>query len=159
MSESQAKQGCCARFGDRMKIRRNLSVSWLNVVSFFYSSMATVLLYVFMSAITGYVLTSIVPTPTDKQGAYAGDLLFVNEGVVLLTIHLWGFLSDLIGRRYVWALGFMFMAAGCTFYPFATSFEVLILIRVLYAIGARSVPAFCASHSLCTSHHPAPDHQ
>ena len=59
----------------------------------------------------------------------------MQEIVGLLLIGYAGALSDRVGRRPLFALGFIVMAAGYALFPFATGTVELFVYRFIYAIG------------------------
>jgi MFS family permease len=77
--------------------------------------------------------------PESTQGAISGNLVFLTEIVTLLLFLPAGVLMDRIGRRGVYAAGFLVLALTYVLYPLAESVESLYLYRILYAIGVVAV--------------------
>jgi MFS family permease len=108
---------------------------WTFLVAAFFS----IGLMIFISIGQTYILNEHLGVPESKQGAVSGNLVFLTEIVTLLLFLPAGVLMDRIGRRGVYAAGFLILALTYVLYPFAESVESLYLYRILYAIGVVAV--------------------
>ena len=75
----------------------------------------------------------------------SGNLAFVAEIVILVSIGGWGTLSDKIGRRVVFSAGFLIMAIALLLYPGVTTVPVLFLYRALFALGSSAATTMIAT--------------
>jgi MFS family permease len=96
-------------------------------------------LMIFISIGQTYILNEHLGVPESEQGAISGNLVFLTEIVTLLLFLPAGILMDRIGRRGVYAAGFLVLALTYVLYPLAESVEALYVYRVLYAIGVVAV--------------------
>jgi MFS family permease len=80
-------------------------------------------------------LFDVLGIPQAEQGALAGLLVSLQEGVQVLIAGLIGALSDRTGRRLVYVAGLAFTALSFVIYPLAGSEAELIAYRILYAVG------------------------
>ena len=124
------------RFGP---IALNDGVSRLNLFTFFYAAVFTICMLAFISFLQPYLLTENLGMPFEKQGKASGTLTFTGEIIVLLLIAPIGALSDRIGRRPIYAIGFAWIGVGFLLYPLAQSFPQLMLFRAIFAIGTAAV--------------------
>jgi len=110
-------------------------ISRLNAWTYLYQSFVTVALFSFLSFSQPYVLSEVLRIPAEQSGRITGALVTMQEIVALLLIGYAGALSDRVGRRPLFALGFLIMAAGYALFPFATVTAELFVYRFIYAVG------------------------
>lgn len=110
-------------------------ISRLNAWTYLYQSFVTVALFSFLSFAQPYVLSEVLKIPADQSGRITGALVTMQEIVGLLLVGYAGALSDRVGRRPLFALGFVFMAAGYALFPFAHGTVELFAYRFVYALG------------------------
>lgn len=120
-------------------------VSPLNLGTHYYASLFGLGLMIFIGVIQPFVLTSVLNIPLDEQGQITGKLGFYNELTLLIFIPLFGVLSDKIGRKIVFAFGFLTVGTACFLYPFASSVNELLFYRVIFALGASAISAMFAT--------------
>ncbi len=113
--------------------RRNAATVWA-------ASLLTIGTVAFMSFVQPYVLNEIVHLPKSQQGSITGMLGAIQEIVVISLAGFVGAWSDRAGRRRVFYLGFLLVAAGYVVFPFATSVAELIVYRLVFAIGVTLTP-------------------
>jgi MFS family permease len=113
--------------------RGNAATVWL--ASFF-----TIGLAAFMSFLQPYLLNEVLRIPLAEQGRLTGNLGFLQELIVIVLVSFVGAWSDRVGRRRVYCLGLLCMAAGLVIYPFAGNATELFLFRVPFAIGVAIAP-------------------
>lgn len=112
--------------------RRN---AWaLLVVMFFLGILAP-----YINIAQPYILTEHLGIPKARQGAVSGNLAFWTEIVLIALSGLLGAWSDRVGRRLVFTLGILAVAASYALYPLATSYGELLAFRLVYAAGMAAI--------------------
>ena len=86
-----------------------------------------------------YILTAMLDVPVAEQGSVSAYLAVLHEIVMILLVGPFGALADKVGRRRIFALGFIITAAGLMVYPFAESVLELTLFRLVYSLGAACI--------------------
>jgi MFS family permease len=109
------------------------------------ASFFTIGLMTLVGNLQPYLFNAVLGMRGAEQGRLAGNLATVNEIVFLLVASLVGAASDKVGRRPIYALGFVFMAGAFTLYPLATSTGHLFFYRAIFAIGAACVASMLAA--------------
>jgi len=107
-------------------------------VALLFASFTTLGLLTFISIGTPYVLNQSLHIPLGDQGRVSGNLVFWTEITQMLTFTLFGVLADRMGRRQVYALGFLAMALGYGLYPLAATTDELTIYRICYALGVAA---------------------
>ena len=115
------------------------SVTFANLFAYYIACLVAILMATFLPQTQAFLLTATLNIPESQQGVVSGDLNFWGEIVIILTVGLWGAVSDRIGRRVVMAVGFAIMALAFWFYPRATSVGELLMYRLLYSAGIAAV--------------------
>ncbi len=110
-------------------------ISRSNFGTLLYAAFTAIGLLAFIGVGTPYVLNVYLKIPTSEQGQIAGDLAAWTEVMLLLVFAPAGILADRIGRREVFAVGFLFMAIAYALYPFADTVTELTGYRLVYALG------------------------
>ncbi|MBW7931487.1 MAG: MFS transporter [Gammaproteobacteria bacterium] len=100
-----------------------------------YGAYTTIGLLAFIAIGTPYVLNVYLQVPAGEQGQIIGDLAAWTEIALLLIFGPAGILADRIGRRQVYAVGYVFMGIGYVLYPLADSVTALTGYRLVYALG------------------------
>jgi MFS family permease len=113
--------------------RGNAATVWL--ASFF-----TIGLAAFMTFLQPYLLNEVLQIPLAEQGRLTGNLGFLQELIVIVLASFVGAWSDRVGRRRVYCIGLICMAAGLVIYPFSTSATGLFFFRAPFAIGVAIAP-------------------
>jgi MFS family permease len=111
-----------------------------NAVTVWCASLLTISLAAFMSFTQSYVLTEMVHVPKAGQGTITGALATFQEIVVVLLAGFVGTFSDRVGRRPVYVVGFLLVAAGYAIFPLASSVTDLFIYRIVFALGIATVP-------------------
>ncbi|KAH9257249.1 hypothetical protein BASA81_004641 [Batrachochytrium salamandrivorans] len=87
-----------------------------------------------------FILKDVLQVPDSILGDTSGSLVFYDQIVTLLVIALWGGLSDIIGRRWVYVLGYTLIGIAFILYPLAANvYPQLLLLRILFSIGGAAV--------------------
>jgi NAD(P)-dependent dehydrogenase (short-subunit alcohol dehydrogenase family)/drug/metabolite transporter (DMT)-like permease len=110
-----------------------------NLATHYYASLFGLCLMTFIGVMQPFILTSILKVPLAQQGKITGSLGFYNELTLLLFTPLFGILSDRIGRKIIFAFGFIVVGAACFLYPQAATVEQLTLYRIIFALGASAI--------------------
>ncbi len=120
-------------------------VSRLNFMTLLFGSFFGIAMMGFINASQPYLFEEVLKVPADEQGPLAGDLTFISELIVILSIGLIGAMSDKVGRKPLWAGAFLLLAAGYFLYPMATSVDQLLLFRTVFALGLAANTAMLPS--------------
>lgn len=120
-------------------------VTKTNVWSFFFAAFCSVSLVSFVSAGQPYLFQEVVKVAGEDQGRISSYLALVQEIVAILLIAPIGAIADKIGRRPIYAFGFLMLGIGYVLYPLATSVEMLFVYRIFVATGASAITAMLAT--------------
>jgi MFS family permease len=116
-----------------------------HVRTLLFASFTTLGLVTFIGVATPFVLNANLHIPAAEQGRLSGDLVVWTEITQLLTFSLFGVIADRIGRRQVYALGYLVLAIGYALYPFASSTGELTFYRIVYALGIAATTCMLAT--------------
>jgi MFS family permease len=108
-----------------------------NGATILFASFSTISLVTFLNFANPYVF-ELLQIPQQRQGALAGLLVSLQEGVQILIGGFIGAWSDRVGRRPVFVGGLLLMAAGYAVYPLAGSESALVALRAFYAVGSTA---------------------
>ena len=144
MSDSQSSTGGVYRVLGKIPLRLEEGVRNRHVNALYFGAFFSIGLLTFINVQQGYLFTNL-GIPEGEQGGLAGRLLVLNEIVVLATVYWLGTLSDRVGRRIVYALGFSMVGICYVLYPMASSADELFLARPIFAVGAACISAMLAS--------------
>ncbi|WP_295445520.1 MFS transporter [uncultured Thiodictyon sp.] len=109
--------------------------AWSLLVAAFFS----IGLMIFISVGQTYVLNALLKVPVEQQGSISGNLVFWTELITLALFMPAGILMDRIGRRSIYAVGLLLLAATYVLYSQATSVHDLYLYRIVYACSVVAV--------------------
>ncbi len=116
-----------------------------NALAYLFAAVFSVCLLAFLSFIQPYTLNVNLGIPADQQGRATLVLGVLNEVITLLLVGPCGALSDKIGRRPVFVLGFLWLGAGFALIPLSHSFAQLVMTTMFWAVGASAVGAMLAT--------------
>jgi MFS family permease len=116
-----------------------------NARTYLFAAFITIGMLAFVSFIQPYLLNANLKVPQDEQGRVLGLLGFSNELVSLLLVAPFGALSDKIGRRPVYTLGFLWLAAGFFLYPLAQTLPQLLACALFFSVGVAAVGCMLAT--------------
>jgi MFS family permease len=125
-----------AKFGP---IRLMPGVTIGNMFTYYFATVTSLLLFTFLPQFQPFLLTEVLRIPESQQGVLSGNLQFFAEIIILLSIGAWGTLSDKIGRKFVFSIGFVLMGLSLYFYPTVDSVFTLYVFRGLFAFGSSAV--------------------
>jgi len=133
------------------KTQRNLGPIWLtpgvmprNVVTLFYSAAIAVGFVNLINLIQPLILQEQLGM-TGGEGDFTANLYIVAEITTLLLVGPLANLSDLIGRRPIFASGFLILCLAFIIYPTATSGSELLVYRIIISAGIACCTTMIAS--------------
>ncbi len=113
-------------------------ISRRNALTLLFSGFSLVCLLTFMAFVQPYLLQEVLHVPEAEQGSLIGFLQSLQEVVFIVLVSFAGALSDKHGRRIIYVLGLVLLAAAFVVYPLATTATQLVLYRVFYAVGVAA---------------------
>jgi len=126
-------------------LRLASGVSRGNAATYYFAAAMSICLLSFINLIQPFLLTNFLGIPVERHGLVTGGLTFWEETVGLFCIALAGILSDRIGRRSVFAIGFLIVGVGFLFFPFAQNLTQLLAFRILFSVGSVFVIGMLSS--------------
>lgn len=127
------------------RVRLGPGVKRSHMVTFYASAFFTIMLFTFLPQVQTYLLTEHLGIPEAETGVVSGDLAFWAEVIIIISIGVLGTLSDKIGRKPVFVLGFVLIAIGLFLYPSATTVGQLLGFRLVFALGSAAATAMLAT--------------
>lgn len=118
-----------------------------NAVTLLYMLFASLALMTFMNFAQPFVLTEVMHIPREDHGKVTGNLAALQEVVVILLMGIVGAVSDKVGRRLIFAGGFVVLGLGYLVYPLADSVTQLAIYRLLFATGTAMIPVMMSACS------------
>jgi MFS family permease len=116
-----------------------------NAWTYILAAFVTVGLLAFISFIQTFLLNANLQVPQAEQGRTLGVLGSSNELLSLLLVTPIGALADKVGRRPVYVLGFVWLAAGFCLYPLARTFPQLLACALFFSVGVAAVGCMMAT--------------
>ena len=110
-----------------------------HAVVYLYAAFTTIGLFAFVSYMQPWLLTVNLGLPAHLQGRTVSALNFANELVALALVAPFGALGDKIGRRSVYAFGFLWLAAGFLLYPLARTLPQLTGCALFFSVGVAAI--------------------
>ena len=92
-----------------------------HLFTLFFGAFFGIATMAFVNVFGPYIFDNILNIPKEEQGRLAGNLTAVQEIVVLSVIGFCGALSDRVGRRFVYSIGFCILGIRYFLYPSASS--------------------------------------
>lgn len=111
-----------------------------------------VALSVFMATLDGSIVNIALPIISSQLGVTISSIQWVVTSYLLtisVLLLIWGRLSDLYGRKKIFAFGFMVFTIGSALCGISKSLEFLVIARILQAFGASAMMAL--SQGIITS--------
>jgi MFS family permease len=106
---------------------------------YLYAAFTTIGLFAFVSYMQPYLLTVNLGLPAHLQGRTVSALNFANELLALCLVAPFGALADKIGRRAVYAFGFLWLGAGFLLYPLARTLPELTGCALFFSVGVAAI--------------------
>lgn len=116
-----------------------------HVLAYLFAALVSIGLFIYLTALTPYILRVNVGLDEARFGRVSGDLQFWQELLVIFSIGWWGALSDRYGRRPIYILGFLVLVVAYATYAFATSVPELIAVRLVFALGVAGTTALLSA--------------
>jgi MFS family permease len=116
-----------------------------NALTYVFAAFITIGMLAFISFIQPFLMNANLQIPQGEQGRALGVLGFSNEIVSLLLVAPFGALADKIGRRPVYALGFLWLSVGFCLYPLAQTFAQLMGCALFFSVGVAAVGCMLAT--------------
>jgi MFS family permease len=110
-----------------------------HALTYLYAAFFTVGLFAFTSYFQPYLLNVNLALPEHLQGRTQAGVNFANELLALLLVAPIGALADKVGRRPVYACGFLWLAVGFTLYPLARTVPALFACSLFFSAGVAAV--------------------
>ncbi len=126
-------------------LRLSPGVNSRHMLVYYFATIASLLIFTFLPQAQPLILTEILGIPEAEQGVVSGNIALFGEVVILLSIGAWGVLSDKIGRKFIFGMGFFLMGIGLAFTPSVNSLAMLYLYRAIFALGSAAVTTMIAT--------------
>jgi MFS family permease len=110
-----------------------------HLVSYLYAAFVTIGLLAFVSFMQAWLLNVNLALAPGLQGRTVSALNFANELLALCLVAPFGALADKIGRRTVYACGFLWLAVGFLLYPLARTLPQLTGCALFFSVGVAAV--------------------
>ena len=110
-----------------------------HAVTYLYAAFITIGLLALVSYMQPYLLTVNLGLAPHLQGRTVSALNFANELLALCLVAPFGALADKIGRRSVYAFGFLWLAAGFLWYPMARTVPQLAGCALFFSVGVAAI--------------------
>lgn len=118
-------------------VRLTPGVTRRNMAVFYLACLLGLSAFTFIAQAQSLML-DLIGVDEDHQGSVSGHIGAIGEITLLVGLGVFGSWSDRVGRRLVFVVGFVIVAAGLILTPFATSVVLLGAARVVFAIGAAA---------------------
>ena len=116
-----------------------------HVTAYLFAAFVSIGLFIYLTAMTPYILRVNIGLEEARWGQVSGDLQFWQELVIIMTIGWWGAMSDRYGRRRIYVIGFLVLAAGYATYAFSTAVPELVITRLMFAFGVAGTTALLSA--------------
>ncbi len=127
------------------RVRLEQGVGRSHMLTFYVAAFFSIMLFTFLPQLQTYLLTETLGIPEAETGVVSGNLAFWAEVVIIISIGVLGTLSDKIGRKPVFVVGFFLIALGLFLYPSATTVGQMLGFRLVFALGSAAATAMLAT--------------
>lgn len=125
-----------ALFTEKWQVRTE---EWRKKPFYRWLVLVVILVGVFMANLDGSIVNVALPTIADAFGTDLTRLQWIVSGYLVAissTLLLFGRMADLMGRGKIYSMGILIFVAGSALCGFSSGLGLLILSRVLQALGA-----------------------
>lgn len=120
-------------------------VTTFNFVAYLVCVFFSIMFVVFINQIQTFVLTFVLKKTSDL-GNLLGTFTLWDEVVSIIFVCVWGIVSDRIGRRIVFSLGFAILGVSLILYTVPTrALPELLVMRLVFAVGASACTSMLAA--------------
>ncbi|KAF9580062.1 hypothetical protein BGW38_003440, partial [Lunasporangiospora selenospora] len=118
----------------------NKDVSYANFIAYLLACTLTIALVVYLGIVQPFVFNIILGLRnSDNLGTLTGSLALYDEIIALPATLFWGVTSDLIGRRFVYASGFICLGTALILYQYTENvYPHVLLCRMLFSVGSSA---------------------
>lgn len=116
-----------------------------HALAYLFAAFISIGLFAYLTTLTPYLLEVNLGLPKNQQGTVSGNLQFWQEIVMLALIGWWGAVSDRVGRRLVYVLGFVLLALAYILYPMADTVAGLTAYRLVYGVALAALSGVLAA--------------
>lgn len=116
-----------------------------HVTAYLFAALVSIGLFIYLTALTPYILRVNIGLEDARFGQVSGDLQFWQELLVIFSIGWWGALSDRFGRRPIYIIGFLILVVAYATYAFSTTVPELIAVRLIFALGVAATTALLSA--------------
>lgn len=116
-----------------------------HMMAYYLSAVVFIMMATFVPQAQPFILNEVLKIPQNQQGRVAGDVGTIAEFVIVIMLGLYGAISDKIGRRPIYAVGFLIIAISVFLQPYATGYNDYLLYRIIYALGAAAATGMLAT--------------
>jgi len=109
-----------------------------HLFSFLFSALLSIGMFTYLVSLTPFILSENLGIPESEHGRIIGNLQFLQEIVVIVSIGWWGAMSDRFGRRAIYIVSWILMGVAYAIYAYATSIDQLFIFRIVYALAIAS---------------------
>jgi len=99
---------------------------------------------IFMATLDGSIVNIALPIISNELRVTISSIQWVVTSYLLaisVLLLVWGKLSDLYGKKYIFAFGFIIFTAGSAMCGISTNLSMLVVSRILQAVGASAMMA------------------
>jgi MFS family permease len=116
-----------------------------HVAAYLWAAFVSIGIFTYATALQPYLLNVNIGVPKEVQGKISGDLQFWQEIVTLVLVGVFGALSDRLGRRVVYIVGFLVAALAYAAFPFADDTGQLLIYRIVFAVSLAALTGMLAT--------------
>ncbi|MGI9289875.1 MAG: MFS transporter [Gammaproteobacteria bacterium] len=110
-----------------------------HVLCYLFAALISIGMFTYLMSLTPYILKVNLGIPEEQHGRVIGTLMFWQELAIIISISVWGAMSDRIGRRPVYIAAFLLMTLAYGIYSFSTSLTQLYVFRIVFALAVAGM--------------------
>jgi EmrB/QacA subfamily drug resistance transporter len=127
-----------ARGGQKLKTEQKTEITsarkWLIIVITSLSA--------FMATLDGSIVNIALPVMSDELRVSIDSIQWVVTAYLLtisIMLLIWGKLSDIYGKKYIFAAGFLIFSLGSALCSFSHTLHFIVISRIVQALGAAAM--------------------